>query len=189
MRLAWAVSIHKSQGMTIPLLEVDLNGVFEFGQAYVAMSRAKSLDGLRIACFSPKAIKVHQRVRDFYNHLASQPSDIGGATSSEQAPRRLSCDDEVSSGGWLSRKKSINTSSAGCQSCDLWLDGTDAEASRQNGSITIKTPGVQSDPAIGASKQNIKSSSRLTPAQLERIKESRHRARALLAARGTKMPY
>lgn len=43
LRLAWSISVHKSQGMTIPNLTVNLSGVFEYGQAYVGEPREKNI--------------------------------------------------------------------------------------------------------------------------------------------------
>jgi ATP-dependent DNA helicase PIF1 len=59
LRLAWALSIHKSQGMSIDRLKVSLSGVFEFGQAYVALSRATSVKGLILEGFKPELVKAH----------------------------------------------------------------------------------------------------------------------------------
>jgi hypothetical protein len=80
LRLAWGISIHKSQGMTISDLEVNLGGLFEYGQAYVALSRATDLEGLRISNFNPTCIRASDTVRRFYEALMSQ--------SQASSPRR-----------------------------------------------------------------------------------------------------
>lgn len=67
--LAWALSIHKAQGQTLERVKVNLSKVFEKGQAYVALSRATSLEGLQVLGFDPKKVLAHPRVRDFYNAL------------------------------------------------------------------------------------------------------------------------
>tara|TARA_Y100000816_G_C26108334_1_gene590096 strand:- start:5278 stop:7134 length:1857 start_codon:yes stop_codon:yes gene_type:complete len=68
--LAWAMTIHKSQGATLSLAEVDVGGsIFEYGQTYVALSRVKSLDGLYLSNFDPKKVKTSKRVLDFYNSI------------------------------------------------------------------------------------------------------------------------
>ena len=56
--LAWAMSIHKSQGQTIQFVKIDLRSVFEKGQSYVALSRAASLDGLQVLGFDPKKVRI-----------------------------------------------------------------------------------------------------------------------------------
>ncbi|CCO29207.1 DNA repair and recombination protein pif1,mitochondrial [Rhizoctonia solani AG-1 IB] len=52
--LSWAMSIHKSQGQTLDRVKVDCGRIFEKGQAYVALSRATSLEGLQVLNFDPK---------------------------------------------------------------------------------------------------------------------------------------
>ncbi|CAD6925432.1 unnamed protein product, partial [Tilletia controversa] len=60
--LAWAMSIHKAQGQTIPCCRIDLRRIFEKGQAYVALSRATSLEGLQVLGFDPSKVMAHPRV-------------------------------------------------------------------------------------------------------------------------------
>ena len=71
LRLGWAITIHKSQGMTIPKVCLDLRGgsCFAHGQLYVALSRATGLDGLWLTkAISRRNLIVDQRVAMFHGH-------------------------------------------------------------------------------------------------------------------------
>lgn len=68
--LAWALTIHKSQGATLDVAEIDVgSGIFECGQTYVALSRVKSLEGLYLTSFDATKIRIHQKVKNFYQRL------------------------------------------------------------------------------------------------------------------------
>jgi len=70
--LAWAVTIHKVQGSTIDVAEIDIgSGVFECGQSYVALSRVTDLKGLYLKSFDPSRIKVNLKVQQFYETISS----------------------------------------------------------------------------------------------------------------------
>ncbi len=68
VKLAWAITIHKSQGKTFDKVIIDLGGgAFEYGQTYVALSRCRTFDGIVLKRpIKPQDIKVDERVRDFY---------------------------------------------------------------------------------------------------------------------------
>lgn len=75
LRLAWAITVHKSQGLTFTQVIADVNAAFEVGQVYVALSRCTSLEGLSLRSRIPRqAIKTSQEAVDF--SLNETPSPI-----------------------------------------------------------------------------------------------------------------
>jgi ATP-dependent DNA helicase PIF1 len=72
LRLAYAITIHKAQGATLDCALIDIgDNTFEFGQAYVALSRVKSLDCLYIWDLEPTAFRVHPKVKAFLDTVNS----------------------------------------------------------------------------------------------------------------------
>ncbi|MEX0896040.1 MAG: helix-turn-helix domain-containing protein [Patescibacteria group bacterium] len=59
LRLAWAITVHKSQGMTLDAAIIDLSRAFEYGQGYVALSRVRSSEGLYVIGFNERSLQVH----------------------------------------------------------------------------------------------------------------------------------
>lgn len=79
LRLAYAVTVHKSQGVTLKEAHVDISRCFARGQAYVALSRVTGLDGLTLEEFSPNVIRTHRKCVEFYKTLDAQyskPQDV-----------------------------------------------------------------------------------------------------------------
>jgi len=62
LRLAWAITVHKSQGMSLDEAVMDLSRVFEFGQGYVALSRVRRLSGVHLLGYNEQAFCVHPEV-------------------------------------------------------------------------------------------------------------------------------
>ena len=100
LRLAWALSIHKSQGQTIDLLDCDLQGCFEDGQAYTAVSRASDLENLVVRNFSPRVVKASAKCLAFDQRLRrgdAAPADDDDVVdlTADSAPAPA-----PASGGW-----------------------------------------------------------------------------------------
>jgi len=69
--LAWAMTIHKSQGLTLDKISCDLSDIFSCGQAYVALSRARSLDGVFINSIDFNKINANEEAINFYRSLTA----------------------------------------------------------------------------------------------------------------------
>ncbi len=86
LKLAWAITIHKSQGMTLDSAEIDLSKTFEVGQGYVALSRIKNIDGLRLMGLNDKALSVDPlilHIDDRIKAASKKASDEISTVSSE----------------------------------------------------------------------------------------------------------
>jgi hypothetical protein len=64
LRLAWAITIHKSQGMSLDAAEIDLSKAFAPGMGYVALSRVRTLEGVRLVGLNPNALQVDPAIRE-----------------------------------------------------------------------------------------------------------------------------
>ena len=64
LRLAWAITVHKSQGMSLDAAEIDLSKSFESGQGYVALSRLRSIEGLKLMGLNPQALLIDEEIRN-----------------------------------------------------------------------------------------------------------------------------
>lgn len=78
--LAWATTIHKSQGQTIPRLYVDLANVFEYGQAYVALSRCVDPSCLQVVNFSESIVRTDPDSVRYYNGLQDGATQVAHTT-------------------------------------------------------------------------------------------------------------
>ena len=76
LRLAWAITVHKSQGMSLDCAEIDLSKAFIEGMGYVALSRVRTLSGIKLMGLNELALKVNQEIIE---------SDVGFRNASDEA--------------------------------------------------------------------------------------------------------
>ena len=75
LKLAYALTIHRSQGCSLDCAEIDLSNTFDYGQSYVALSRVKNLSGLTILGIDFDKIKAHPKAIEFYKKLVSDNNE------------------------------------------------------------------------------------------------------------------
>jgi len=80
LRLAWAITIHKSQGMSLDAAEIDLSRAFTPGMGYVALSRVRSLDGLYIKGLNTMALSMNPQIHEFDGRLRRVSSHLAAVT-------------------------------------------------------------------------------------------------------------
>ena len=80
LRLAWAITIHKSQGMSLDAAEIDLSQAFTPGMGYVALSRVRSLDGVFLLGLNPTALLLHPDIYEFDRGLKQESAGLAART-------------------------------------------------------------------------------------------------------------
>ncbi len=99
LRLAWAITVHKSQGMSLDAAEIDLSKSFEPGMGYVALSRVKSLNGIRLVGLNKTALLVNEEIlkldKDFKILSAQATAELEKLNRDELAEKQKSFLDSI----------------------------------------------------------------------------------------------
>ncbi len=143
LRLAWAITVHKSQGMSLDAIEVDLSKSFEKGMGYVALSRVRSLEGLTLLGLNEIAVMVRAEVLDFdeeikkmsNKHLAEMLSLTDAEKEKKQAKFLKNISPERTANGKIKKVK-ISTYEETRKMFDAGLNLNEIANSR---GISIKT--------------------------------------------------
>jgi len=136
LRLAWAITVHKSQGMSLDEAVMDLSEVFEFGQGYVALSRVRRLSGLYILGWNEKAFLVHPEILakdEFFRARSSRAKEVFLDMAGEELAKRhenfiVACEGNLKAdenfaqkiGGRWEKKEKVDTHVA---TLALWNEG------------------------------------------------------------------
>lgn len=129
LRLAWAITVHKSQGISLDEAVIDLSKVFEFGQGYVAISRVRRLSGIYILGISDMAFQVDPEVlkkdREFFEQ--SEAAERGFAQFSDDALKKMQEEFIALCGGTIeaskAKSKNLPDTTTYDETLKLWKEG------------------------------------------------------------------
>jgi len=95
LRLAWAITVHKSQGMSLDAVEADLSQAFEQGMGYVALSRVRTLEGLVLRGFNETALQVNDEALRADKRLRELSEDSLESFKKDEAGAKRRADDFI----------------------------------------------------------------------------------------------
>jgi len=95
LRLAWAITIHKSQGMTLDAAEIDLSDAFEPGMGYVALSRVRGLSGLKLMGLNDIALSVHPKILEYDQKFKERSEQARAVLEELSADKKIKQHDDV----------------------------------------------------------------------------------------------
>ncbi|MEK9152807.1 MAG: PIF1 family DEAD/DEAH box helicase [Patescibacteria group bacterium] len=121
LRLAWAMTIHKSQGMSLDAALMDLGAAFEYGQGYVALSRVRRLAGLFLLGLNRRALEVHPEILDQDRVFRAESLAAGDRAAERSDEERTAVEQAfiLASGGKLAVEKKAKVSSVGAIRADF----------------------------------------------------------------------
>ncbi len=114
LRLAWAITVHKSQGMSLDAAVMDLSQVFEYGQGYVALSRVRRLSGLYLLGINEQALKVHPEILEQdieFKRSSIQAAEFFGKMPEEEI-KKMHENFILACGGNFNKTKKVKKGSA-----------------------------------------------------------------------------
>ena len=137
LRLAWAITVHKSQGMSLDAAEVDLAHAFEKGMGYVALSRVRTMKGLSLKGLARDAFAMHEEVAE-YDREFREISEEYVQTFATYSPEKIKDmqDVFVASVAGDATKKKVSTVDA---TKILFVDGKSLKEIADERSLTIET--------------------------------------------------
>lgn len=107
LRLAWAITVHKSQGMSLDNAQIDLSRSFSYGMGYVALSRVRTLEGISLVGFNAEALRVDPNILEFDQELknSSFSNELLFKKLNKEEQEKLENDFIVRMGGNLQKGK------------------------------------------------------------------------------------
>ena len=146
LRLAWAITIHKSQGTSLDAALIDLSRAFEYGQGYVALSRLRTLEGLYLLGWNENALAIHPLVRtqdERFRDSSAQAALVFGELDASGERAKLEENFLIASGGTIEEQDAYAPAAAKLSTYDetlaLLTDGKSLDDVVKERSLTFGT--------------------------------------------------